>query len=242
MAVAPVHDPKTALRVIQGLLIAMVALSLPTAAVAVFSFDTDRGVTADVVTVLFLLGLIALLLTPWLPFSYQRSESRFTRLQSMVFIWFGVTYTIHLTWELIWLLFHNVIARSPDSVWAYPWWAYIDGGDRRYASSDATLLTQEVLAVTAGVLGYAALFIWRRSRGRSTTATLMFMCLASAELLSTAIYFGSELFDGYPNVDTSSIADFWIKFWLLNGLWLVWPWFVLYWGNRTLRRQYEVAS
>ncbi|MEX2293499.1 MAG: hypothetical protein WD691_06885 [Acidimicrobiales bacterium] len=27
-----------------------------------------------------------------------------------------------------------------------------------------------------------------------------------------------------------------------DGLWLVWPWFLLYWGSRTLRTQYVEAS
>jgi hypothetical protein len=62
------------------------------------------------------------------------------------------------------------------------------------------------------------------------------MATAVVHLYSAALYFGSEVFDGYPNVDTGSFVDFWIKFWLLNGLWLVVPWVVLWWGRQMLRR------
>ena len=39
----------------------------------------------------------------------------------------------------------------------------------------------------------------------------------------------------WANVDTASFLDTWIKFGLANAPWIVFPWFVLYWGGRTLR-------
>jgi hypothetical protein len=53
------------------------------------------------------------------------------------------------------------------------------------------------------------------------------------------MYFGSEALDGFPNVDTTSFVDYVLKFWILNGIWLVMPWTVLYWGTRTLYEQIE---
>ena len=38
------------------------------------------------------------------------------------------------------------------------------------------------------------------------------MATAVVHLYSTALYFGSEILAGLPNVDTSSILDTWIKF------------------------------
>jgi hypothetical protein len=154
----------------------------------------------------------------------------------MCFLWFGLTFTTHVTWELFWLLLHDPIVNSPDEAWAYMWWMYIDGGDGRYATSDPTLITQEILSVVNGVVGFTGLFLWWRSKGRSVTAVLLLMATAVVHLYSAALYFGSEVFDGYPNVDTGSFVDFWIKFWLLNGLWLVVPWVVLWWGRQMLRR------
>jgi hypothetical protein len=224
-------------RIDQLVLIAVVVLSLPAGAVAVFSFDANRGVTADTVSTVFFFSLVALLSSPWWPLPSLRGQSNFDRIQSMCFVWFGVTFTTHVTWELGWLVLHDSIVSSPDAPWAYIWWMYIDGGDGRYATADPTLVSQEILSVINGIVGFTGLALWWRSKGRSTTSTLLLMATAVVHLYSTALYFGSELFDGLPNVDTSSFVDLWIKFWLLNGIWLVMPWIVLYWGKRTLERQ-----
>jgi hypothetical protein len=55
-------------------------------------------------------------------------------------------------------------------------------------------------------------------------------------LYSASLYYGSEILAGFPNVDTRSFLDAWIKFGLANAPWVVFPWLVLYWGTRTLRR------
>ncbi len=233
---------RVGVRVLQGVIIAVIALSLPTGAVAVFGFDAPRGPTADTIGTLFFFAFVLLLSTPWWPLRANLARTRFERVQSMCFLWFGLTFTTHVTWELFWLLLHDPIIHSPDAPWAYLWWMYIDGGDARYAGSDPTLITMEILSVLNGVIGFTGLALWWRSKGRSSAATLLLMATAVVHLYSTAVYFGSELFDGFPNVDTTSIADFWIKFWLLNGLWLVMPWVVLGWGARTLRSQAETMS
>lgn len=220
-------------------LVGMLALTLPAGAVARFGFDTDRGVTADVTSVIFFSVIVALLSTPWWTRVGRTGTVRSGagRVQALCFVWFGITYTTHLTWELGWLALHDRIVSSPDSAWAYLWWMYIDGGDLRYATSDPTLITMELLSVANGVVGMTGLYLWWRSRGRSTNAVLLFMATAVVHIYSTVVYFGSEIFDGFPNVDTGGFVDLWIKFLLLNGLWLVVPWVVLRWGRRTLERQ-----
>ncbi|WP_436794173.1 EXPERA domain-containing protein [Actinospongicola halichondriae] len=229
---APLRRPPMAVLA----LVVVLALTLPAGAVARFGFDTDRGVTADVTSVIFFVLILGLLSTPWWT---GPTRSLAARVQSMCFVWFGITYTTHLSWELGWLALHDRIVDSPDSAWAYLWWMYIDGGDGRYATSDPTLVTMELLSVTNGIIGMTGLWLWWRSRGRAPAATLAFMATAVVHLYSTVVYFGSEILDGYPNVDTGSFVDLWIKFLLLNGLWLVVPWVVLAWGRRTLDLQYR---
>jgi hypothetical protein len=82
-------------------------------------------------------------------------------------------------------------------------------------------------------------YLWLRHRsgGRSPLAILMLMATAVVHLYGTAIYLETEALDGYPNVRTTSFIDFALEFWLLNGLWLVMPWTVLYWGKQTLYEQ-----
>jgi len=226
------------IRLVQALLIASLALSLPVAALTVFAFDADRGVTGDTATVVFLVVFAGLLSTPWWPTAEQRNRPRFESLQGMVMIWFGITFTTHLTWELAWVLLRERIIAAPDEIWSYPWWAYIDGGDARYASDSGQLITLESLTALVGVLGFSALWLRHRSSGQNPTATLMLMATAVAHIYGTSMYFGSETLDGFPNVDTTSFVDCVLKFWILNGIWLAMPWAVLYWGKRTLDEQF----
>lgn len=225
------------LRPVQAVLVALIVLSLPGAAVAVFGLDTDRPSTADAASVVFFVSFLLLLTTPWWPLPGASDRSRFSRLQSTVFIWFGLTFTTHLTWELFWLLLHDRIVSSPDAPWAYVWWMYIDGGDGRYATSASMLVMMEILSVANGLVGFTGLALRWRSHGTSVTSTLLLMSTAVVHLYSTALYFGTEIMDGFPNVDTGSFVDLVIKFLLLNGIWLVMPWLVFVWGRRTLEGQ-----
>jgi hypothetical protein len=227
------------IRIVQAFLIVSLALSLPAAALTVFVFDSDRGVTGDSVSVVFVTVLVSLLSTPWWPTREQRQRPAFESLQGMVMVWFGVTFTTHLTWELGWVVLRKKIVAAPEAIWSYPWWAYIDGGDARYASDNGHLITLESLTALIGALGFFALWLRHRSKGQNPNATLILMATAVAHIYGTCMYFGSETLDGFPNVDTTSFVDYVLKFWVLNGVWLVMPWAVLYWGRRTLHAQFE---
>jgi len=220
----------------RGLTLGPVALAFPLAAVAVFHFGADRNATADLLAVVYSVGLFAGFTTSLWPLPSLRGWSRFERIRSLCFVFLIVSYGTHLSWELVWLLFHDALHAARDAAWAYPWWAYIDGGDLRYATSSPTLLMMETLSVTNGVVGVIGLTLWYRSRGGDPRAVLLLMATAVVHLYSTALYFGSEILAGLPNVDTTSFLDSWIKFGLANAPWIVFPWFVLYWGQRVLRR------
>ena len=221
--------------VARGLTLGPVALAFPVAAAAVFGFGADRDRTADLLAVIFSVGLFAGFSTSLWPLPSLRSWSRFERIQSMCLVFMVVSYLTHLTWELGWLLLHETIQESRDAAWAYAWWAYIDGGDLRYAGASSNLLMMEVLSVLNGACGAVGLYLWHRSRHRDPRGVLLCMATAVVHLYSASLYFGTEMLDGLPNVDTTSFLDSWIKFGLANAPWVVFPWFVLYWGQRTLK-------
>ena len=181
-------------------------------------------------------GLFLGFTTSLWPLPSLRSWTAFDRIESMCLLFLIVSVLTHLGWELAWLLLHDTIAVSRDAAWAYPWWAYIDGGDMRYARATPTLLVMETLSVVNGCVAATGLLLWYRSRGSDFRAPLLFMATAVVHLYSTSLYFGGEIIGGLPNVDTSSLLDTWIKFGLANAPWIVFPWFVLYWSQRTLRR------
>src|SRR5690606_21563201 len=117
-------------------------------------------------------GLFLAFSTAAWPLPSLASWSGLRRAQSAALLFLIVSYATHLSWELGWLLFHERIAEARDAAWAYGWWAYIDGGDARYATAPAGLLAIEVLSVINGAVGVAALARYRRSEGRDPRAIL----------------------------------------------------------------------
>jgi len=217
------------------LTLAPVVLVFPLASLAVFSFGADRNTTADVVAWVYSIGLFAGFSTAFWPLPGLRNWDWEKRVQSAVLLFLVVSYVTHLTWELGWLLLHERIAQARDAAWAYTWWAYIDGGDLRYATAPVELRTIEVLSVINGSIGATALLLWWRSGGRDRRAVLLIMATAVVHVYSTSYYYLSEILAGLPNVDTSSFTDCFIKFGLANAPWLTMPWIVLWWGTRRLR-------
>ena len=207
-----------------------VAAAFPLAAWAVFGAGADRNATADGLAVVYSFGLFLGFTTSFWPLPGLRRWTPRRRLESMCLLFLIVSCITHLSWELVWLVAHDAIAASRDAAWAYPWWAYIDGGDMRYANATPTLVMMEVLSVTNGLVCATGLVLWYRSRGRDRRAVLLFMAMAVVHLYSTSLYYGGEILAGLPNVDTTSFLDTWIKFGLANVSWLVFPPCVLAWG------------
>jgi len=217
--------------------LAPVLLAFPVGIVAVFQLGADRNATADGIAWAYSMGLFTAFSTAFWPLPGLRSWTLERRALSAGFLFLVVSYTTHLSWELGWLLLHERMPDLKDVPWAYVWWAYIDGGDFRYATAPAELLSIEVLSVLNGTLGFTGVALWVRSKGRDERAVLIFMATAVVHLYSASYYFLSEAIPGFPNVDTSSFTDLYIKFGLANAPWLTMPWVVLYWGQRVLRRR-----
>lgn len=211
-------------------------LSFPLYSYLVFGLWLDRGETADLfaihVTLAYWIGILA----PLLPLPGLRQWSRFEKLQAICLTFLIVSYSTHMSWELLWLIFHNAIAAAKDEMWAYAWWAYIDGGDIRYYQPTANFLMIEVLSVCNGLIGVSGLILLWRSQFRSLPGVLLCMSTAVTHTVLTWYYYGTEVLTGFASVNTTSAIDFWVKFVLLNGPWLVFPWLVLLWGYQLLKR------
>ena len=217
-----------------ALAFAPLVLGFPAMAFAVFGAGCDRHSVARVFSAVYPMSIYLALSTPFWPLPSLRRWTWARRLETACLVWLWFTCLTHVTWELAWLLFHDAIARSPNAPWAYAWWAYIDGGDRRYLEAPAALLVIETLSVANGTIGLAGLWLRARSGGHSRAAVLLFMVTAVVHLYSTTLYYGSEILAGFPSVDTANPADLWLKFGLANSPWLVMPWAVLVWGWQSL--------
>ena len=213
--------------------------AFPVYSIAVFSLGFDRKVVADIfalhVTMAYWIGIFAAML----PLSSLDNWSRFQRLQTVCITFMVASYATHLSWELAWVFLHESISQARDSIWAYTWWAYIDGGDMRYYQPDADFLMIEILSIMNGAIGLAGLYLLKRSGFRDYRGTLLCMSTAVTHTVLTWYYYGTELLTGFESVNTDSFMDLWVKFIFLNGPWLVLPWLVLYWGTQLLQRQFS---
>ncbi|RMF16593.1 MAG: hypothetical protein D6761_06030 [Candidatus Dadabacteria bacterium] len=226
------HAIPRALRRVQLSLAGLIAVAFPVAAACVFNAGVDRRAVADMLAAVYASGIWALLLVPGVVGKGQPH-----RLEWTVRAWVWLTSLTHLTWELGWLLLRDAIIASANSAWAYPWWAYIDGGDLRYGTTDPVLWVMELLSVCNGIVGLAGLWLWHRRPRQRREAVLLWMAQAVVHLYATSLYFGSEIVAGCPNVDTTRVFDVGVKFVLANAPWLVFPVAVLCWGRRVLRSQ-----
>ncbi len=213
--------------VVRVLSLSVVGLAFPAAAFAVFGAGADRNATADILAVCYATGLMAGISSALWPLPSVRVRPWRWRIESTCAVFLVVSYATHLSWELGWLVAQEQIVAAPDSPLAYPWWAYIDGGDLRYANPTPDLLVMETLSVINGIVGVFGIVLWRRTAG-DRRAVLLFAATAVVHLYSVALYYGAEIVAGLPSVDTTSFIDTWIKFGLANAPWAIFPWFVLY--------------
>lgn len=230
--------PARSLRVVWIVAFGSLVAGFPLYTFLVFGANQDRAVMANAlatqVTIAYFVGIFA----ACLPIPALRRWTRYERLQATVLPFVICSYVTHLTWELAWLILHKPIATARDSFWAYPWWAYMDGGDLRYLNPDSHFLMVEVLSGINGCVGLVGLVLLFRSKFTDFRGTLLVMSTAVTHTVLTWYYYGSELIGGLSNVNTSSIFDVGVKFILLNSPWLIAPWFVLAWGYQTLNRQF----
>jgi len=222
------------LKLVWALSFGSLVLAFPFYSYLVFGLNHDRASTADLlaiqVTVAYWVGMAA----AFLPLPSLAGWTRLQRLQTVALTFMTVSFLTHLSWELGWLLLHERIAEARDEMWAYTWWAYIDGGDTRYYRPETHFIMLEVLSVINGSIGITGLFLLWRSQMRSVLGTLLCMSTAVTHTVTAWYYYGTEILSGFDSVNTDSVVDLWIKFVLLNGPWLLFPWIVLIWGYRQL--------
>ena len=210
---------------------------------AVFAFGSDRNATADSLALCYSLGLFLAFTTSFWPLPSLRSWTRFERITSCCVLFMVVSYATHLSWELGWLVLRDEIpgpATPPGRTRGGP---TSTAATLRYAQPTSTLVSMEILSVLNGLVGTTGL---APLAGAPAAGTAAVSCSAWRRRSSTSTRRRSTTWarswTALPNVDTSSFLNTWIKFGLANAPWLVFPWLVLYWGQRTLCHRPTRAS
>ncbi len=208
--------------------------------IGVFYFDADRVQMAYMNFWVFDFCMAGMLLTPWLPLPSLAGHTRLQRLEFMVQIWVVTYIAVALSFEVPWVLLYERIAQAPDAMWAYQWWAYIDGGDVRYKDPDALVLFAESWTCLNAIFALVAIVRWFRS-GKTSVGAVHYLMLAAVGIITTtAQYYSTEILTGFPNVDLDAAGNFWAKFIFSNCFWAFMPFVTIYWGLKTLPRLYRL--
>jgi hypothetical protein len=186
---------------------------------------SPRQTLSSLVTLVYSTLLPVGVLLPVLTSPFSHTHRRTTALTFL-----AVSAVTHLTWEFGFLLNSAEIKRARDSTWAFVWWAYVEGGDRRYVAEGqefVLIVAMEVLSVANGVVG--AVSIWRHLRDRSSLAPLLALfAMSVVHFYSCSLYYISEILAGLPNVD-HTVMGVLFKFILANSPWVLTPPIVWMW-------------
>lgn len=111
-------------------------------------------------------------------------------------------------------------------------WMEYARADRRWAGSDLTVISLELLTVLLGA-PLAAWICHCLRRGRADAAFWMAL-LATAELYGGFMTFAPEWLSGSPNLDTSNFMYLWVYLVFFNSLWVWIPLWVLWEAHATI--------
>ncbi|KAF2015400.1 Emopamil-binding protein [Aaosphaeria arxii CBS 175.79] len=115
-------------------------------------------------------------------------------------------------------------------------WQEYAKADHRWGGVDLTVVTLEVLTVCIG----APLALWicellrREERKGALKRWFWMIVLATAELYGGWMTFGPEWLTGSPNLDTSNWMYLWLYLAFFNGLWVVFPLWILWEAYRAM--------
>lgn len=230
------------LKVVWVITFGSLVVGFPLYSFLAFGAGFDRDALADLFATHAALAYWAGMGAAFLPLPGLKHWSAAERIKYVCLAFMLASYLTHVSWELLWLLLHEAIAGAKDAMWAYPWWAYIDGGDIRYYQPEPGFLMLEILSVINGCIGLTGLYLLRRSAFGSLPGILLCMSTAVTHTVLTWYYYGTEMLTGFASVNTASFNDLWIKFILLNGPWLVFPWLVLYWCYTLLQQRIQAGE
>ncbi len=225
-------------KIILGFLIAILLAVGPAGGYAVFSLGADKAQMAYLSFWSFDVAMYGMMLLPWLPLPSLRKHSRYDRFSLMIQFWIITYIFVVFSFEIPWVLGYEIIGKAENEMWAYPWWAYINGGDKRYLNPDLQVIFAESSACVVGIISAFAIAKWLRSGKRSVVAIHVLMFCAVLHISPTIQYYTLEIVQGFPNVDMNHPGNWLAKFILSNSCWLFMPFLTFLWGAQTLKRLY----
>ncbi|KAH7076175.1 Emopamil-binding protein [Paraphoma chrysanthemicola] len=109
-------------------------------------------------------------------------------------------------------------------------WQEYAKADRRWGGTDLTVVSLEILTVgVAGPLACWICWLLTKDERKGTLKKWFWMSmLATAEIYGGWMTFAPEWLSGSPNLDTSNWMYLWLYLFFFNGLWIVFPVWILW--------------
>lgn len=159
---------------------------------------------------------IAGLLTP---FIFGGNASREARLTGFVLLWSAIAIIFPLSWDLPWAILHDWVSgatAADTSKWYF--WAYAVA-DTRFLHSDPLMV---IVEYWSGVIGVVEIVFLRSFLvNRLGRAVRFFIAAGCFQLYGTSVFFISEVARNLADIRPDAVS--YLKFFGLNGMWLVVP-------------------
>ncbi|EMD63825.1 hypothetical protein GGP41_005551 [Bipolaris sorokiniana] len=115
-------------------------------------------------------------------------------------------------------------------------WQEYAKADKRWGGTDLTVVTLEILTVfVAGPLACWICYLLSKDEKKGVLKKYFWMIvLATAEIYGGWMTFAPEWLTGSPNLDTSNWMYLWLYLTFFNGLWVIFPLWILYEAYQTI--------
>ena len=159
---------------------------------------------------------IAALITPFVFGGDATFEMRAT---GFILAWAAIAITFPLIWDLPWAILHDwVYGATAEDRWKWFFWAYAVA-DTRFLQSDPIMIIVEYWSGAIAVI--EILFLASFLRNPLVQAMRIFALAGSLAFYGCSVFFASELMNGLANIRPDTVSH--IKFFGMNGMWIVFP-------------------
>jgi len=154
------------------------------------------------------------------PFLFGGNAPQEVRLAALIVFWGFVTFWAPVMWDLTWVFVHPLVDGSTaEDRWLWYWWMYAVA-DTRFLNSDPLML---MLETWSGILGFAHLYaLTRFCKGEVRRAFYVAASASMVQFYGTTAFFGVEILLGFRNI-SPDFFSFYVKWWGMNGFWIVMP-------------------
>lgn len=220
------------------LVLAVISLLIPTVGWAVVLLDAGDPMLMSNLASSGLVGCWFIMM--FLPFVFPGNASKTSIYTATIIFWAVITTVFPIIWDLTWAILHKVIyGATEEDKWLWYWWTYAVA-DTRFLVSDPLMILVEYWSGIFGFIEGYALYCF--VKGEAEKSFKISMVVGFMQFYACSIFFGTEVLADFANIRPDFVS-FYVKFWGLNGFWMIMPFLSAYCYLKVLANpEYDSAS